>query len=130
MDWQRGKCNLGHTHRDIVYWNLRFLRYKRREVPVFWGVPFHGIDKKFIDLLTEGIKKRFRMGPHLAVKKLNTGLNESRIRARARLRVRVLNWFGLALSNNRITLSSRTPFFASNESQVLIPSGIYCFAMK
>lgn len=62
-------------------------RYKRREVPVFWGVAFHIIDKKLIDLLVEGIRKRFRMTPHQALKKLNGGLNEGRIRARARLRV-------------------------------------------
>lgn len=42
---------------------------------------------RFAELLVEAVRKKFRAGHTDAMKKVHGGMNEARIRARARLRV-------------------------------------------
>ena len=45
------------------------------------------IPMRFAELLVEAVRKKFRAGHTDAMKKVHGGMNEARIRARARLRV-------------------------------------------
>ena len=60
---------------------------------------------RFAELLVEAVRKKFRLGHTEALKKVHGGMNEARIKARARLRV---NW---ELGNGPLCPSFPFPYF-------------------
>ena len=65
-----------------------FPRFSKRDRCIHWGKEFPKIPQRFADLLVEAVRKKFRVGHTEAMKKVHGGMNEARIKARARLRVR------------------------------------------
>ena len=53
-----------------------------------WGREFVHLPKRYAELMVEACRKKFQIGITEATKKVNSGFNEARIRARCRLRVR------------------------------------------
>ena len=64
----------------------------QKNVPIVWcGVQFRIIPRRFGDLIAEAIKKKFpKVGATGAQSRVTNGFNEGRIRARCRLRDKVL----------------------------------------